>query len=88
MRFNWLIQGSCAELLWEALRYLATKKDRVIILPHFNDELVLKCIVCPSHNKEVCDNILKIRNELEDLYPFVWPGTDTKVFKLDKKGRK
>ena len=85
MKVNWVIQGSCAELLWEALRYLESKSSQVKILPHFHDELVLKCLVCPNHSSELCGPIKQIKSELEALYPFTWPGTEIKVFKLEVK---
>ena len=85
MKINWVVQGSCAELLWEALRYLQTQKDEVQILPHFHDELVLKCLVCKEHTLELCEPIKQIKQELEDLYLFVWPGTIVKVLRLEAK---
>lgn len=83
-KVNWVIQGSCAELLWKALEYLETKSE-VEVLPHFHDELVLKCLVCSNHEADPCQPILKLKEELEALYPFTWPGTDIKVFKLEVK---
>ena len=85
MKVNWIVQGSCAELLWEALRYLATIKDRVKILPHFHDELVLKCLICQAHSDEVCLPMMKVKDELEALFPFYWVNSKVKVFKLGIK---
>ena len=85
MRVNWVIQGSCAELLWEALKYLESQFNKVQVLPHFHDELVLKCKVCKLHDNQLCQPIKDLKEELEALYPFVWPGTNNKVFKLEVK---
>jgi len=59
---------------------------RVSILPHFHDELILKCLICQRHQgREPCENILGIKSEIENLYPFVWPQSDIKVFELGVK---
>ena len=60
---------------------------RVSILPHFHDELVIKCLVCKSHTTKP---ILKVQNNIENLYPFTWPikdkqGQEVKVFRLEAK---
>jgi DNA polymerase I-like protein with 3'-5' exonuclease and polymerase domains len=88
-KLNWIIQGSCAELLWKALIYLFTEST-VKVLPHFHDELVLKCLVCKNHTNKPCQPILKVKSNIENLYPFVWPvrdkqGQEVKVFKLEVK---
>ena len=85
---NWIVQGSCSELILEALSYLYQPKQmmRVSILPHFHDELVLKCLVCTSHlGREPCENIIRIKSEIENFYPFVWPQSNIKVFELGVK---
>ena len=54
-------------------------------LPHFHDELMLKCLVCNSHSEKACKPILRLKDEIESLYPFFWQGTDIRVFKLEVK---
>lgn len=66
---NWVIQGSCAELIWKALTYLYQHQG-FKVLPNFHDELVVKCLQCPSHNNEVCPPANQLITELEALYPF------------------
>lgn len=83
---NWTIQGNCADILLKALNYLYLNfQTRVDILPHFHDELVLKCKICPTHTQDLCPNILDIKQEIEQLYPFMWPGSNTRVFELGVK---
>nr|AHM25010.1 truncated DNA polymerase [Rhizophagus sp. DAOM 213198] len=80
-KVNWVVQGSCAELIWLALQHLYNKcQDRVKILPHFHDELVLK-----QHSKVPCEPMKRLKSEVENLYPFTWPDTSIKVFKLEVK---
>jgi len=83
---NWTIQGNCADLMLKALEYLySTSQSRVDILPHFHDELVLRCKVCSTHTTDLCPNILQVKKEIESLYPFTWPGSNQKVFELGVK---
>jgi len=85
-KMNWIIQGNCSELIIKALQYLYDYcLDRVRVLPHFHDELVLECLKCKTHSNLPCEPILKIKKELEGLYPFYWPQTKMKVFELGIK---
>jgi len=54
-------------------------------LPHFHDELVLKCLKCKSHTDTVCDPMVALKEKIESLYPFYLPNTKERVFKLDFK---
>lgn len=83
---NWTIQGNCADLILKALEHLySNSQHKVDILPHFHDELVLKCKICKEHNEELCLPIQNLKTELENLYPFTWPGSNRKVFELGVK---
>jgi len=79
-KLNYIIQGSCVDLLLVALEYLF-KQKRLKVLPHFHDELEVKCLACESH-KGICGPIMSLEVELEALFPFTWPNTNIRVFEL------
>lgn len=85
-KMNWVDQGNCSELILKALQYLYTYcLNKVKVLPHFHDELVLECLQCTAHNKEPFTPMIKLKEELESLYPFYWPQTNIRVFELGIK---
>ena len=64
-KLNRMVQSSCADMILVALEYLY-KQNRVRVLPHFHDELVLQCLTCQEHTQEICNPIKTMKN-LADL---------------------
>jgi len=54
-------------------------------MPHYHDEIVVQCLECTEHGKEPCQPILKIKQNIEELYPLYWPNTKERVFRLGVK---
>ena len=78
-KFNWVVQGSCSDLLLKALNYVLESKE-VELRSHFHDSLYLACLCKGPHPG--CEQSKKVVEEIENLYWFKWPGTKERVFKF------
>jgi len=78
-KFNWLVQGSCVDLLLLALEHVLDSK-KVELRAHIHDSLYLACLCNNSHPN--CKQAQEVVQELEALYPFFWPNSAERVFKF------
>lgn len=67
-RLNWVVQGSCVDILLVCLDHVLTKmKDRVELRGHFHDSLYLACLCKGPHP---CKQAKEIVAELEGLFNY------------------